>query len=445
MDDRLLPQDLDAEMALLGSMMVAHLHPGLAWTIDDVRAIVGGPEAFHADSDHIAVYRCLCESIDAGEPKEFVALQPRLRATDPGRDWAKLCTDLSESYADPGAALHYAEQVRKCHRLRKLIGMTDATNKLAYSALADPVELAGALTNRLEKLDDVGAADGEPQHEAALLRQMQHAGSESGRRVPVGLGWLGSYLGGGFDRGSLTVIGARPSCGKTSLALGLATDASGHSDGCPCLFVSAEMTARQVAERLLSMRSRVSMNDIRTGKIGPYEFTQAQNRYAALAESEAGVYVLDRTTNVRAIVGFIRRYVRQHEIGLAIIDYLGLLTMPGNYERNDLRVGEIAKTFKAIAQELDVAVVLLCQLSRASATQNRAPILSDLRDSGDIEAHADVVIMAHRGADTPDVLAETTLYVRKNRQGSTGDVKLFYNKSTMSFEVPYISTGGVPF
>ena len=136
--------------------------------------------------------------------------------------------------------------------------------------------------------------------------------------------------------------------------------------------------------------------------------------------------------DVHAITAHARRAARQHHVGMVVVDYLGLCTLPQKFDRNDQRVGEMARLFKVLAQTTRTAVVVLVQLSRRSVTEKRPPQLQDLRDSGNIEEHADVVMFLHpSGAD--DEVTDTQIIVAKQRQGQTGSARVGYRRATMQY------------
>ena len=204
------------------------------------------------------------------------------------------------------------------------------------------------------------------------------------------------------------------------------------------MFVSVEMSVAQIGLRLLSMRSGMSVRAIRAGEIEDAEFRTKRNKAALTAESGHMIHVLDGVTDVRAIASYAKRYVRKHSVRLVVVDYLGLCSIAGRFDRHDLKIAAMSALFKGLARDTGAAVVLLSQLSRASDKENRRPKLSDLRDSGSLEQDADVVVLIHRGKDEPGPVADTTLIVAKQRQGSTGDALVCYRKATMSYEARHI-------
>lgn len=437
-DSRLPPQDLDAEMALLGAMLMSSTRDDLHWDLDEIRAIVR-PEAFYMP-DHAKIARCVYEAHQAGEPIDLLSIGPRLNAL--GRceagDWTKFTVELAESFADLASAPFYARAVRAAWLKRELIRrLLKAVNE-AYGPLADGNEIIGSLVDDLNKLDELSTGDREPKRESELLRGMANPRDVEDGRIPVAIGQLGYQLDGGLELGSLSVIGARPSCGKTSLGLGLCVHASRAADGRPSMFASCEMSWNQIAQRLLAMRSGLSVRRIRSGDVEDSEFEPARNKAVLDASQGCPVFVLDGVRDVRAIAAQIRKEVRRNDVALATVDYLQLCHIEGKFERHDLKIGAMTGLFKSLALDLNIAVVLLSQLSRASAAESRRPRLSDLRDSGNIEQDADNIILIHKDENATGEVCDTTLIVAKQRQGDTGDAYVVYRKPTMSYHAKHV-------
>lgn len=435
-EGRLLPEDRDSEMALLGSMMMDRD------VIDDIRPIIPDAGAF-AIPQHGIIFDALLGVHDAGLPMDLLAVTNELRKREQlaeigGQDYL---IRLSESFADWSNAEYYARQVRRAHQKRRLIGLGVEVQNLGYEEFREPDDILALIAQRTDVIERQGNDDRDSIGESDLLRSMTNPSNNQRRRVPVCIGALGERLDGGLDAGTLTVIGGRPSTGKTSLGLGLAHHCVESSDGCPALFVSAEMTRDQVAQRLLSMRSGLEVSRIRSGFVDDDQFIRERNKAALSADASAqagrGLYVLDGVTDVRAICSHIKRNARRHRIGLAVVDYLGLLDLCGKFDRHDLKLAEMTRAFKAVAAACDMAVVLLVQLSRASEKEKRRPTLGDLRDSGSIEADADVVVLIHKTGDGQDGLCDTTLIVAKQRMGQTGDAPVWYRKVTMTYEAKF--------
>jgi replicative DNA helicase len=204
------------------------------------------------------------------------------------------------------------------------------------------------------------------------------------------------------------------------------------------------MLTKALALRLLAMRASVPVCDIRTGHFTKGEYDGIRAGAVRQAEEGHTLYLLDEVVDVHAITAHARRAARQHHVGMVVVDYLGLCTIAQKFDRNDLRVGEMARLFKVLAQATRMAVVVLVQLSRRPATEKRAPVLSDLRDSGNIEEHADVVLFLYPSGDTDEV-ANTQIIVAKQRQGQTGSAQVGYRRATMQYVAHADAQQEVPF
>lgn len=430
--DELPPHDLESEAALLGGLLTAHEYGDLAnCDVDEIRAIVS-PGAFYLP-DHVRLFGEICRAHEAGDPTDARAILARLQVDDDKTDWRALIDRLCDQ-AEAANGPFYARKVRECFQRREVIRLTNQTRERAFNITEPLDDTLASLAQGLDSIEQASCADREPATEADLLRGMVNPRAEPDNRVPVTLGNLGRILDGGFERGSETVVGARPSCGKTSLGLGLCVHAAGATGGCPTLFVSAEMGEKQILHRLLAMRSGLPVRRIRSGEIHDEEFNPARNKAAIEADAGETIYILDGVRDVRAIAAIIRRYARRNRIGMAVVDYIGLLNMPGDYERHDLKIGAITALFKALAADTNTCVVLLAQLNRSADRENRPPKLSDLKDSGCIEADADVVLLLHKKDDHHQRICPSDIIVAKQRQGDTGVARVEYDKQRMCYQ-----------
>ncbi|MCH8148249.1 MAG: AAA family ATPase [Planctomycetes bacterium] len=435
------PHDLDAERQLLGALLVtAHEHFDLIHVeIDEIKSIIT-ELAFYLDQ-HRKVFSAIVRAHDRGEPTDLRAIAAVLHNLHPSIDWDTTLSDLSYG-GDAANTNYYARIVRETARKRDLMRVGAELRERASRPLeTDAVEeILTWLASTIDEIDQSGVGDRDPLEERDLLGAFKNPRNLRDVRIPVTLGHLGRILDGGFERGTLTTIGARPSCGKTSMGLGLCVHASRATGGCAAFFVSAEMTAQQIALRLLSMRSTLMVRNIRAGDVSDREFNEAVEQAVSLAATGKTVYVLDRIRNVPAIGAQIRRQVRRHDIGLAVIDYLGLLEFPGKFDRHDLKIGAMTSFFKSLAVDTNTAVVLLVQLSRGSDARKQGPVLADLKDSSCIEADADNVLLIHRSKDLDTPVCDTEIIVAKQRQGETGKVTVEYHKGRMMYQAK-ISSG----
>lgn len=274
---------------------------------------------------------------------------------------------------------------------------------------------------------DLGAdADSVPLNDAinALADTIEKEQEERAKgrptRVPTGISNLDWLTYGGFGPGQLVILAARPSVGKTALALSMARAAA--SAGVPATIFSLEMTNQELAQRLLLSTGRITPQQIASGQMEWTDFDAAAGRF-----DKAPLFLNDTSRTIDEIATRIILNSQHKKCRIAFVDYLGLIDTrtEGNKPLYQIIAG-ITKRLKQVAKECRIPIVLLCQLNRASASDNRPPQLFDLRDSGSIEQDADIVLMLER----PSTLADTStnedarlnMWVRKNRQGKAGDI-----------------------
>ncbi len=440
----LIPQDLDAEAALLGSIMTCR--NGSAWdqdwTLDELLSRLG-PEMF-VGPDHAAIYRALAEIVADGGPVDLLLTLPLL-AGDVSHDrdgWITELVRLSESVPTWVNAPHYAHRVLEKHRLRCLQRIAQRImDALNGGAEIDATEFVGRVADEVGKLEQAGLEQREPTTAADLLRQVPTPARTAALRVPVAPHTLNYALDGGLERGTLTVVGARPSCGKTSLGIGWCVHACHAAEGAPALFVSCEMSAAQVARRLFAMQARVDMAWLADPGANAIDFDLARQRAIKASVADRPLYVLDGVRQVQAIGGCVKRAVRKWGVKLVVVDYLQRCSIAGRFARADQQIGAMAKYWKDLAQDCGLALVLLSQLSRDSAKGGRDPRLDDYRESGQIEEEADNAILMKRGKDSSGPVAETDVIVAKQRQGWTGKLTLLYHRPTMTYQAMAAESG----
>lgn len=257
--------------------------------------------------------------------------------------------------------------------------------------------------------------------------------------IPTGYTRLDEMLG-GFRKSDLVIIAARPSMGKTALALSIARNAAIES-GVPVAFFSIEMAATQLAVRLLSAESRINAHNILTGRISDDDFPELARRMDKLAR--ASLYIDDSASlSIMELRAKCRRLKAERNIGMVMIDYLQLMSGP-KAESREREISQISRSLKQLAKELDVPVVALSQLNRSvESRSDKRPMLSDLRESGSIEQDADVVMFVNRPEhydiptyDDGTPTANTAeLIIGKQRNGPIGTVRVAYLKDYARFE-----------
>ena len=273
-----------------------------------------------------------------------------------------------------------------------------------------------------------------------MITKMSEGGPTSGiTGIPSGFTKLDELLG-GFQKSDFIIIAARPSMGKTAMALSIARNVAVEYK-MPVAFFSIEMASSQLMVRLLSAEARVNAQDIRTNRISSQDMQKLVQTIGHLAE--APLFIDDSATlTVMEIRAKCRRMKAEHDIKLVIVDYLQFVSPP-KAESREREISIISRSLKQIAKELDIPVIALAQLNRSvESRSDKRPMLSDLRESGSIEQDADVVMFVNRpeqyGISTWDDGSSTEntgeLIIAKQRNGPVGDVRLAYLKSYARFE-----------
>ncbi|HEV3232167.1 MAG TPA: replicative DNA helicase, partial [Candidatus Dormibacteraeota bacterium] len=239
---------------------------------------------------------------------------------------------------------------------------------------------------------------------------------------------------GGLQPGTLTILAARPSMGKTSLALNIAQHAA-MKERVPVAVFSLEMSRWELTHRLLAGEANVDGAQLKTGRLSDTDWSRIANAMGVL--SEAPIYVDDRPgATVLEMRSKARRLKLRHDIGLVVIDYIQLMYGSGRTENRTQEVSEISRSLKRLAVELDIPILALSQLSRASEQRaDHRPQLSDLRESGSLEQDSDIVLFIYReGVHNPEVKRnQTELMVAKHRSGATGSVDLLFMETQTRF------------
>jgi replicative DNA helicase len=242
----------------------------------------------------------------------------------------------------------------------------------------------------------------------------------------------------GFQKGDLIILAARPSVGKTAFALNITLNASSIASGAIAIF-SLEMPAEQLATRMLSAKSRVAGQKLRTGKLDNNDWSKVNEAVSELRRQK--IYI-DDTPGIKVGDIFAKCRTLKNESGLAlvVIDYIQLIQGTGKVESRQQEVSEISRRLKALARELDVPVIALSQLSRSvEGREDKRPLMSDLRESGSIEQDADIVAFLYRDdyynkeARTEDNNSISELIIGKHRNGPTATIELLFKKNTSTF------------
>lgn len=438
--DRVPPQNIDAERAVLGAIM---LHKEALHDVAD-----------HLDSSHFyahkhgIIYDAMQTLSKNSEPIDSLTVTQKLRelGTLDSVGGPLYITDLATGVPSSLHAKHYAEIVYKNALLRELVDAGGDIGELGYSEPEDITETLDAAEKRIFEVTSRPGA----QKFVAMSSMLDEAwqrfdaladSKDTLRGVPTGFKDLDNLLA-GFQKSDLIILAARPSVGKTTLAMDIARHVAVRNN-VPVGIFSLEMSSQQLVDRMLAAEAHVSSWQLRTGQIHKEnDFTVLQEALARL--SKAPLYIDDYAGNSMVRMRSIaRRLKNEHGLGLIVVDYLQLITTTKNYDNMVNQVTEISRSLKNLAKELDVPVLALSQLSRAVESRGGKPRLSDLRDSGSIEQDADIVMFIHRedkGKDESERTNIAEILIEKHRNGPTGMVQLFFDDKATTF-LPVDRTG----
>jgi replicative DNA helicase len=432
---RIPPNNIDSERALLGSIM---LRPEAIHEIMDIIHT----EAFYSEK-HRIIFQSMTELFQKNEPIDILTLSARLTEKNQFEQigGTNYLTELVNLVPSSANAEHYAEIVQKKYIMRQLIEASEHISMLGYeeaedlSVLLDMAEkkiyevTQGKTSNKFIEIKDILG-------EAWERLDKLHKSKDELRGIPTGFRDLDAKLS-GLQKSDLIILAARPSMGKTSLALDIARQAA-IKHNIPVAIFSLEMSNQQLVDRMMAAEARVDAWKLRTGGLKlDSEFEKIRDSLDVL--SKAPIFVDDQpANNILKMRGVVRRLKNEKGIGLVVVDYLQLMA-PVQSKNNDnvvQQITEISRSLKHLAREFDVPVLALSQLSRAVEQRGGRPRLSDLRDSGSIEQDADVVMFIHREDKYKDEAEKTNIaeiLIEKHRNGPTGSVQLYFDQSKSSF------------
>jgi replicative DNA helicase len=434
-DLKIPPQNVEAEKALLGSVMIR------SEVMHEVTDLISD-KTFYSNQ-HKAVWSVLFELHTKGAPIDLLSISARLKEKgllDEVGGMAYL-TELINIVPSSTNAIHYAEIVEKKYTMRELLRAAEHITGLGYDEEADLHEVLEkaekalyAVTNKTGSSKFVALKD--TLDEAWERLDHLHKTRDELRGVPTGFVEIDNKLA-GFQKSDLIILAARPSMGKTSLALDIARKAAVNHK-VPVAIFSLEMSSQQLVDRMLSAESQVDSWKIRTGHNLSVEGDFKAIGDAISRLSSAPIFIDDQPgNNILKMRAVARRLKNEKGLGLIVVDYLQLM-VPTQTKNNDnvvQQVTEISRSLKNLARELDVPVLALSQLSRAVEQRGGKPRLSDLRDSGSIEQDADVVMFIHRESnqDGGGRQEEAEILIEKHRNGPTGIAKLYFDTKKTTF------------
>ncbi|OIO10808.1 MAG: replicative DNA helicase [Elusimicrobia bacterium CG1_02_63_36] len=441
---RVPPQALDAERAVLGSMLIE------PEAVERALEILN-EKSFYKDS-HRKIFAAAVNMQDRGQPVDLVTMSEELKRRKSLGDvgGSSYLKELTHSVSTAAHVEHYARLVHDKAILRELITLSTTIVSECHGEKEPSVLLDQAqgwifkLTQQQQTKGFTSAKELAHQVIEDIERLQKNKGDVTG--VPTGLKKLDSKTA-GFQKGDMIIIGARPSQGKTALALNIAAHIVLHAkEPQPVAIFSMEMSKQAIMTRFIASEARVNLHEVRNGFFRRDRWTDLTNAAARL--SEAPLYIEDTPgLSVLEVRSQARRLANElaskgQQLGIVLLDYLQL--MRGSSHRSENRqqeVSEISRGLKGLARDLNVPIVVLSQLSRRVEDKGRAdarPQLSDLRESGAIEQDADVVAFIYREGyykrDDPTAENKAEIIIAKQRNGPTGTVELMFRPELARFE-----------
>jgi len=431
---RIPPQSLDSEKAVLGSIMLRPV------SLNEISDLIN-PDSFYADKHNI-IFKVMLDLANKNEPIDMLSVSNYLQEKKllDKIGGSVYLTELVNTVPSSTNIKHYAEIVQKKSIQRNLIEAADYVSELGFNESGQEIE---EILDKAEK--KVFSIISSPRHqkyislknalpEAWNRLEKLHESPGGTRGIPTGFRDLDNLLS-GFQKSDLIILAARPSMGKTTLALDIARQIATEKN-IPIGIFSLEMSSQQLVDRMLGAESRVNAWNMRTGRLtADSEFSKIRDSLDRL--SKAPIYIDDQASNsITRMRSIARRLKLEKNLGLIIVDYLQLMTTSKNYDSMVSQVTEISRSLKALAKELDIPVLALSQLSRAVESRGGKPRLSDLRDSGSIEQDADVVMFIHRedkyrsDSNKPNI---AEILVEKHRNGPTGRMELYFDEKATTF------------
>ncbi|MFH1570898.1 MAG: replicative DNA helicase [Gemmatimonadota bacterium] len=436
--DRLPPQAVEVEQAVLGAMLIDQRAVGRAIEILDEGSFYHGP--------HGRIFQAIIALYERNVAVDQLTLAEELKRRGQLEEVGGVVylATLAAQVATAANIDHHAKIVLDKGMGRSLIETAAEITSRAYEGRTEVNELIDWAERRIFALSERRLSQGFEPIESVLHETFEHierahnrVSSVSG--VDTGYADLNDITS-GFQPGDLVIMAARPSVGKTALALSLGRNAAVET-GVGVAIFSLEMSRQQVAQRLLCVETRVDLHKLRTGRLRDEDWMHLTRNVGRLAQ--APIYI-DDTPGITILEARAkaRRLQRERGIGMVIIDYLQLMGSHQSFQSREQEVSHISRGLKGLAKELSVPVLALSQLSRATESRtDRRPQLSDLRESGSIEQDADVVMFIYR----PDLYGIKTaeggslegvaeIIIGKQRNGPTGSVRLMWNAESASFE-----------
>lgn len=433
--DKIPPQNVDAEMSLLGAVLVDE---DAMTAVSDI--IVA--DDFYEDRNK-TIYDHMVRLYDSHRPIDLLTVSDSLRKnkTLDAIGGTSYLTELANFVPSSANSRHYAEIISHKAVRRNMMKASSEIIELSYDESQSVEQLVEQAEKSIMQVSEANIKDDLVPIEAILASSFDrlddlHKDSTKVRGVPTGFRDVDNTLS-GFQKSDLIILAARPAMGKSTLAMNFAHNIAVQEKKA-VLYFSLEMSKEQLVDRVIAAEAGIDAWKIRTGNLRDTDFDKIGHAMGVLSETPL---FIDDTPGINPIQMRTksRRIAHKHDVGLIVVDYLQLMSTSSG--RNDGRVNEITEIslgLKALARELDVPVLALSQLSRSVESRTPPiPQLSDLRDSGSIEQDADIVMFMYRdeyynpeNTTKPHI---TDLLVKKHRNGPVGSVELFFDDKHLQF------------
>lgn len=433
---RLPPQAVEIEMSVLGAML---LQQDVATKAIEVLE----HDSFYKEA-HRLIFIAMKDLYVRSEPIDHISVTEELRRRGQLEQigTAYYLTELSQQVTSPANIETHCRIILEKSLARQLIETSTSIISDAYADSMDAFDLIDSAETRIFQISErhmkrsyvsMDKAVDDVMH---LIDKIQK--QDSGiTGVPTGYSALDQKTG-GFQPSDLIILAARPSIGKTALALSIARNVSIEKN-IPVAVFSLEMSVTQLVLRLLCAEARVNMHEVRTGTLPDDEWSRFSKIFGKLAS--AHMYIDDTPSlSIVELRAKARRLVDEHQIGLIVVDYLQLMHGPRTMESREREISTISRSLKALAKDLNIPILALSQLNRGvEQRQDKRPQLSDLRESGSIEQDADVVLFIHRDKENEPGMPQedqgkATIIIGKQRNGPTGEIELAFVQRFARFE-----------
>jgi replicative DNA helicase len=430
------PQSIEAEESLLSAILLDNN------TLLDVVEILAVADFYR--TAHQKIYAAIIELFDKGEPIDLVTLANNLKEKGQleGVGGASYLARLVDAIPLAVNAQHYAKIIADKASLRRLIEKANAIAKRCYDDRGNVDDVIDFAEASIFEISERKTSQSFFPISRLIIRNIETLEENQGNKslvtgVPMGFGLLDN-LTSGLQKSDLIILAARPSMGKTALALNIARNAAVDSQ-IPVAVFSLEMSKEQLSLRMLCAEARLDSSRLRGGFFSMADWHRLTDAAGILSESP--IYIDDSPSlSAMEIRAKARRLKMDKNIGLVIIDYLQLMKARSGAERRDLEISEISRSLKALAKELEIPVLAISQLNRMLEQRNdKRPRLSDLRESGALEQDADVVAFIYRDElynqdENNPLKGIAEIILAKQRNGPTGRVKLTFLDAYTRFE-----------